>query len=281
MKRILIGALLISSASHAQAICQPPADLFATSPVFTVPIITKINQTTLNLSAGSTTVANYFDLCTNMDGSYNSTTPANLQLTTPIEILYVPYGSVSNYQHIQFTINANNILGSTWRCSAWIADNIGPAVGFSPGIANDAISSGSFTISHQTQYLPSNNILRLRILIAKSPYVSYSDQCPWPPSGQTNAPLGTIIDIPIRIVATLGTNSYQRTKLSVYPNPTTGIVNFGNLEDLSYELFDMDSRLVLKGTGKSTDISEMVPGIYVLRTSDGNGKSSINKIIKN
>jgi hypothetical protein len=281
MKRILIGALLLSSTTYSQPICQPPSDLFAVSPDSLVPLIAKVNQNTLNLLAGSTTIANYFDLCTNLDGSYNSTTATNLQLTTPIEILYLPYAPISNYPHIQFTINANNLIGSDWRCSSWIADNIGPDVGFSPGITNQPLTCGNFMVSHQTQYLPSNNVLRMRILIAKSPYINYSDQCPWPPSGQTNAPLGTIIDIPIRIVTTLGTNSYQRTNLSVYPNPTNGVVNFGNPEDLNYELFDMDSRLVLKGTGKSTDISGMSPGVYMLRTSDGNGRGFINKIIKN
>jgi hypothetical protein len=281
MKRILIGALLISSVTYSQAICQPPANLFADSPAPSIPIITKVNQKILNLSAGSTSVANYFDLCTNIDGSYNSTTASNLQLTTPIDILYVPYASISNYEHIQFTINANNIIGSTWRCSVWIADNIGPDVGFSPAIANDGITTGNFSVSHQTSYLPSNNILRMRILIAKSPYLNYSDQCPWPPSGQISSPLGTIIDIPVRIVSTLGTNSYQMNATSVYPNPTNGIINFAESDDIRYDLFDVDSRLILSGTGKSADIGGMSPGIYLLRTSNEYGEYTMNKIIKN
>ena len=61
--------------------------------------------------------------------------------------------------------------------------------------------------------------------------------------------------------------------LLVYPNPTTGIVNFSDI--INYEIYSSLGKLVLQGEGRRADISELPSGIYVL----SNG-AEIFKIIK-
>lgn len=49
---------------------------------------------------------------------------------------------------------------------------------------------------------------------------------------------------------------FDKSEWTVYPNPTTGIVNLPQIENLSWELFDAAGRLVMEGRGeKQIDLS--------------------------
>ena len=64
-----------------------------------------------------------------------------------------------------------------------------------------------------------------------------------------------------------------KNDLFVYPNPTTGIVNFS--EVMNYKIYSSLGKLVLQGEGSRVDISEFPSGIYTL----SNG-AEIFKLIK-
>lgn len=66
----------------------------------------------------------------------------------------------------------------------------------------------------------------------------------------------------------------QKTSLSVYPNPTNGIVHIttGTDSDEQIEITNLMGEVVLKTTiidAKSLDLSTLSAGIYVIRTSNG------------
>jgi len=52
-------------------------------------------------------------------------------------------------------------------------------------------------------------------------------------------------DLPLNI------NQVTATSLAIYPNPTTGIVNLPQIENLKWELLDVTGRLVAEGNGNS------------------------------
>lgn len=69
------------------------------------------------------------------------------------------------------------------------------------------------------------------------------------------------------------------TDFSVYPNPASDIIFFGNTTD-KVELFDTNGRLLLSGFDtESLNISALNPGFYILKLS-GSEKTSLQKLIK-
>lgn len=77
--------------------------------------------------------------------------------------------------------------------------------------------------------------------------------------------------------------------ISVYPNPTTGIViveNTDGISNLNYELYNLDGKLLAQGScteiTTKLDLTKKSIGSYLLRIScSENGKKRIYKIIKN
>ena len=92
-------------------------------------------------------------------------------------------------------------------------------------------------------------------------------------------------------IFTLGTNDFPEITLamSVYPNPTTNLVNLSianyNSENITYQLFDLNGRNIQTNTilQKETEISlqNLSNAIYFLTVSDNNKLLKTFKIIKN
>lgn len=92
-------------------------------------------------------------------------------------------------------------------------------------------------------------------------------------------------------IFTLGTDDFPEIILtmSVYPNPTTSIVNLNiqnfNAENLNYQLFDLNGRLInqQKITQSETQISleNAANAIYLLYVSGDNKLLKTFKIVKN
>lgn len=88
--------------------------------------------------------------------------------------------------------------------------------------------------------------------------------------------------------ASLGTDSFDTTAFSVYPNPSNGIVNISNglnATMISATITDLNGRTVksLKLNGESTsqiNISDLSAGVYMMNVSSDQG-SVTKKIIKN
>ena len=91
-------------------------------------------------------------------------------------------------------------------------------------------------------------------------------------------------------IFSLGINQSElNISLAVYPNPTYDNLNIEikefNNENLSYELFDIQSKLLASGliTSKQTQINliNLPPSAYVMHISQKNKKTQSFKIIKN
>lgn len=63
-----------------------------------------------------------------------------------------------------------------------------------------------------------------------------------------------------------------KNNISVYPNPSSGMLNFTNIsEDFSFEIYSVTGAIVKKGivtTANATlNVSELNPGVYIVKTS--------------
>jgi hypothetical protein len=78
-------------------------------------------------------------------------------------------------------------------------------------------------------------------------------------------------------------------ELMAYPNPAVGFVRLKvenyDLEDLSYQLYDMNGTLIqskkVKGDETQIQLGNNLPGSYLLRITDKNKEVKTFKIIKN
>jgi len=96
---------------------------------------------------------------------------------------------------------------------------------------------------------------------------------------------------PYEISVVTGIEEAKDITLSVlaYPNPTTDYlqlkVESEKLNDLSYQLFDMNGKLLqnqkLSGTETQINMGNYVPSTYFVRVSSGNQSIKEFKIIKN
>lgn len=76
---------------------------------------------------------------------------------------------------------------------------------------------------------------------------------------------------------------------SVFPNPTSNylllIINESNISDLSYQLYEMQGKLLqskkIKGNQTSIDMSNLAPAIYFVKINQDKKEIKTFKIIKN
>jgi hypothetical protein len=101
------------------------------------------------------------------------------------------------------------------------------------------------------------------------------------PTGSGDLTLGTLTE---ELQLSVG-ESVLSTQISVYPNPTSGILNIKNTsgENLNYVLYNIIGQSIAKGTingvEKSLDLSSQVSGVYFLSMTDANGTTSASKKI--
>jgi hypothetical protein len=70
------------------------------------------------------------------------------------------------------------------------------------------------------------------------------------------------------------------SQISLYPNPTSGIINLNFSEIISYKVFDISGRVVKSGIAdRYIDINNLNSGIYFI-TFDINGVSTTRKVVK-
>jgi len=66
----------------------------------------------------------------------------------------------------------------------------------------------------------------------------------------------------------------NKTTFKIYPNPVTTCLYIS--EKTSFSVFSISGEEVIKGVGNKVDVSNMKPGIYILRTLKGDAKFIIN-----
>jgi hypothetical protein len=70
----------------------------------------------------------------------------------------------------------------------------------------------------------------------------------------------------------------QLSVLSVYPNPTTGIINLPQIENLKWQLFDATGRKMAEGNGQSRiDLRtlNLAESVYLLQLNAEQGRATV------
>jgi len=67
--------------------------------------------------------------------------------------------------------------------------------------------------------------------------------------------------------------SFEKNTFKIYPNPTTDYLYISI--DTEYTIFSITGQEILKGIGNKIDVSMFNKGVYIIKTSDGNKKFSV------
>ena len=261
MKKLIVGARLLSSLVQSQTYTCTP-NLVSTSGQTYWDAVTINSQTLNHPPQASEPPTPYYNQITtnpiqNISGGNNTLTfgghgYSNNTYPTRNYSLYIDSDKNGTF------LSGENIIQNS-SCSAnWALGQI-------------QINT-TFNI---TQTLLDNSVYNMRLVIAWPGDQFLTTACN---SSQTNA---VVIDFSVRYHISLSNQQYRKTELVVYPNPSKDVVNFGTDVDLSYELYDVDSRLIYTGSGKSVDVVGLNSGMYILKTSNQDAEISINRIIKN
>lgn len=103
----------------------------------------------------------------------------------------------------------------------------------------------------------------------------------WAGGFNTSATVGGIF----KFSGTLATNNYEKTKVAVSPNPTSGILTLTGLDINEVIIFDLLGKQVLTRkfntlSEVSLDVSNLQAGAYLLKANSLNGNSSTVKVMK-
>lgn len=72
---------------------------------------------------------------------------------------------------------------------------------------------------------------------------------------------------------TVSSNEVEKQNLTVYPNPTNGIINFNETKFI--EIYDVAGKMIFGGKTNVFDLSNFEDGLYIIKSAN-----SINKILK-
>jgi len=100
-----------------------------------------------------------------------------------------------------------------------------------------------------------------------------------------NSELGEIstIDIDCNCSQISATGNIRPKAINIYPNPVHDMIMFSNcFECHSYILYKTDGMILSSGSllKNQIDISQLVPGAYILKIEDSNHQSHVSRIIK-
>ncbi|WP_445159401.1 T9SS type A sorting domain-containing protein [Mesohalobacter salilacus] len=85
----------------------------------------------------------------------------------------------------------------------------------------------------------------------------------------------------ISITDNLNLVEFTENDFSIYPNPTTNLINIRTkFESLEYQIFDITGKPLLKTKANSINLSGFSSGIYLLSISNAKGQKVTKKIIK-
>ena len=68
-------------------------------------------------------------------------------------------------------------------------------------------------------------------------------------------------------------------ELSIYPNPTTGILTLEGIKG-KFEVYNSYGKLIEVTKSNTLDLSQAASGIYLLKATDENGRAYLLKIVK-
>jgi photosystem II stability/assembly factor-like uncharacterized protein len=70
-------------------------------------------------------------------------------------------------------------------------------------------------------------------------------------------------------------------KLTLYPNPSSGMVQINSFDPISnWQLFDMSGRNIMTGTDSTMNVTHLTAGLYQIRVQFPDGRISVMKLLK-
>lgn len=81
--------------------------------------------------------------------------------------------------------------------------------------------------------------------------------------------------------STTDVKNITQTKIKIYPNPTSNIINLIGIDVKQIEIFNISGLKVLISNTNQVDVSGLVYGTYITKIIGKNNEISINKFIKN
>lgn len=141
-------------------------------------------------------------------------------------------------------------------------------------LANNANSQNTTPITIPSTALIGNTKMRIRSRAYGSTIL--------PNNACSNFGSGETRDYLLTIENSLGIETVVlKTKIKIYPNPSTGIVNIATPFDIKkVNVYNLIGQLLLSTTSAKIDISKLPSGTFLLETVLENGKSDFSRIIK-
>lgn len=231
----------------------------------TVSEITKVEFAGLTknspINGSSATIENFistvFDV--NRGGSY------------PISLTGGTHGqtTVSVYAYIDF--NHNNTFDDNEKFNLGYLDNSNPVPNEQSGITSGTIAIPADALLGPTRF-------RLVKAYESSSWMGTLENLPCP----KNWFIGQVEDYTINVQpASLSTREIAKESSKIYPNPTTGLVYIKTKEKVEkFEVYNISGQKLSEGNSTTINISDFVPGAYLIKIQTNNKKISTEKIIK-
>lgn len=231
----------------------------------TVSEITKVEFAGLTknspINGSSATIENFistvFDV--NRGGSY------------PISVTGGTHGqtTVSAYAYIDF--NHNNTFEDHEKFNLGYLDNSNPVPNEQSGITSATIAIPADALLGQTRF-------RLVKAYESSSWMGTLENLPCPKDWF----IGQVEDYTINVQpASLSTKEVAKESSKIYPNPTTGLVYIKSTEKVEkFEVYNISGQKLSEGNSTTINITDFVPGTYLIKIQTNSKKISTEKIIK-
>jgi len=83
------------------------------------------------------------------------------------------------------------------------------------------------------------------------------------------------------ITDNLSISSFTTKDINIYPNPSSNFINVeSNLDNLAYEIFDINGKLVMKTSDETINLSGLSNAVYFLKITNSSNQTVTKKIIK-
>lgn len=232
-------------------------------------------------TVGFETTAELVGMSTFGNGAYglSANAPANAQ--------------AGNFYWI-FNTNATAV-SNNWLFTAPFSLQANEAVTITFWIRSTTVRSLRLTVGNEAVQAAQTTQLWANTAFNNTTYTQFTANYTAPATGiyyfgfndiSTAQPTATLRLDSINFTSVLGTNDYLASKFSVYPNPSTNVINFSNEANAvvsTIEMADLNGRVVKTANVNATEgevsISDLAAGIYMMTISTDQGVA-VKKIVK-
>lgn len=180
--------------------------------------------------------------------------------------------TVSAYAYIDF--NHNNQFDADEKYNLGYLDNSNPVSGHESGITSETI------------LIPANALLgptRFRLVKAyeSSSWMGTLENLPCPSGWFIGQAEDYTINVQPASLSTLEVSRGSSIKVRVYPNPATESVTIKMKEGLDkYEVYNISGQKLSEGSSNMVNMSNLVPGTYLIRILTKDKRITTEKVIK-